>query len=93
MVTLLGSCSIVAQACNFARWFVNTAGKAADNMPELEVNDAAGELVRIQGIRNVEGLLPDGTPVALKSAIVTDFPADAEQTKVGGLINPQLLAH
>jgi hypothetical protein len=83
-----------AGAHTFAQWFVDAAGIPTDaHVPEdLTARDVTGQAVELRVLRDLVGRLPDGEKLVLGSAIVTEFPPHFEETNMGGLINPQLLA-
>lgn len=81
-----------AGAHTLARWFVDAAGITTDSVAGLRARDAVGELVELEAVHNASGLLANGRSLVLESAIVADFPPIFQEERVGGLLNPQLLA-
>ncbi|MGH7480519.1 MAG: hypothetical protein ACRELV_00060, partial [Longimicrobiales bacterium] len=84
-----------AGAHTLARWFVDRAGMELDDSAAAGVRarDAAGQPVDLRIIREQVGRLPDGSALVIGSAIVAEFPPQFEAWEMGGLLNPQLLAH
>lgn len=83
-----------AGAHTLASWFVEAAGMAVDDslLAGVRARDAAGEPVELRAVHGEIGWLPNGSSLVLESAIVADFPPEFEESEVGGLLNPQLLA-
>ena len=83
-----------AGAHTLARWFTEVADIAADagHGDTIHARDSVGQVVEIQVVRDLTGLLDDGGSLELESAIVADFPPVLEEQQIGGLLNPQLLA-
>jgi hypothetical protein len=82
-----------AGAHMFARWFVEAAELMIDaSLTDLSARDATGATVQIQVVHDVVGQLPDGATLPLGTVVVAQFPRLFELRKVGGLLNPQLLA-
>jgi CubicO group peptidase (beta-lactamase class C family) len=77
-----------------ARWFVDAAGITVDSSRSAGVRarDATGTPVAIDVVGRQAGRLPNGRSLVLEAAIVADFPSLFQQSEVGGLLNPQLLA-
>jgi hypothetical protein len=77
-----------------ASWFVKAAGLPIDEALGKEVSgvDATGQEMAFRGVRNVRGLLDDGSTLELALAAVADFAPDFEKANVAGAISPQLLA-
>jgi hypothetical protein len=84
-----------AGAHTLARWFVDAASlPIADGMSEgLRARDATGELMELDVVQAQTGRSVEGAEVRLDGAIVVDFPPMFEHAEIGGLLNPQLLAH
>lgn len=83
-----------AGAHTLAGWFVDAVGMAIDDSlgEKLQARDSAGEPVALRVVHGEIGRLPNGDSLMLEAAIVADFPPMFQEEKVGGLINPQLLA-
>lgn len=83
-----------AGAHTLARWFIDTAGIEADESlsESIKVRDATGEPVEVRLVKGQAGVLPNGEPLAVDTAIVATFPPELEKLGIGGLLNPQLLA-
>ena len=77
-----------------ASWFVKAAELTTDEGLGREVTgvDATGRPMAFRGLRDVTGVLDDGSPLRLPIAAVTDFAPEFEEADVAGALSPQLLA-
>ena len=77
-----------------ADWFVHAADmKLDDSLAEgVQGIDSTGEAVKFRAVRGFVGQLRSGATLTLDVAAVATFPPMFETAKIGGLINPQLLA-
>ncbi len=75
-------------------WFVKAAGLTLDRSLQQDVRgtDDVGNQVDLRAVRNPVAQLEGGGTVALRLALVADFPPEFERFEIGGVISPQLLA-
>lgn len=88
------ACFIVdtgASVHTLASWLVSAA-RVPTFESEATTTGSTGVETRVRTSRH-EAIRIDGAPeVALEQAIVVDFPRVFEETRIGGLVSPQLLA-